>query len=218
MPLPTGYISNRSLNSRRGRKIDCSAIIHDSWVDPIASDDNGISVSHLGAGAAGTRDQTIGGALASGGVARMDYPRNVVITVTHSSSVVAMSGTIYGTDKFGNTMTEAWSVTATGTSKVFTGKKAFWTVTRISETVAADASANSIISGTGDVLGLSSPLSVASALKERVAGSVVTNGTFVAASTAASADPHGTYAPNTVPDGVNDYDVWFISDYPEQSR
>lgn len=218
MPLPSGYVSNRSVTARSGRKINCSAIVHDSWVDPATKDADGISVSHAGASAASTRYQTIGGALATGGVARLSPARNVVITVTHGSSVVAMSGTITGTDRYGKILTEAWSVTAGTTSKTFTGKKAFWTVTSITETVAADASTNTIVSGTGDVLGLSAPLSVASAIKELAAGSIVTNGTFVAASTAATDDPHGTYAPNSVPNGSNDYDVWYISDYPEQGR
>jgi len=218
MALPSTYRSNRVVLTRRSRRIDCSAIIHDSFVDAPAKVTNGISVSHAGAGAASTRNQTIGGSLATAGVAALRPARNVVITVTHGSSVVAMSGIITGTDKYGQVMTEAWSVTAGTTSKTFTGKKAFWTITAISETIAADASTNSIISGTGDVLGLSAPLSVASALKEVSGGSVVTNGTFVAASTASTADPHGTYAPNTVPDAAVDYDVWYISDLPENAR
>jgi hypothetical protein len=219
MPLPTSYISNRSITvGKRGRKLNPSAIIHDSFVDPAAAVTNGISASHAGAGAAGTTLQTIGGSLASGGVATLSPARNVVITVTHGSSVVAMSGTITGTDAYGNGMTEAWSVTAGGTTKTFTGKKAFKTVTSITEVVAADASTNTIISGSGTVLGLSAPLAVASAIKEVAAGSVVTNGTFVVASTAATDDPHGTYSPNTAPNGSNDYDVWYISDTPERGR
>jgi hypothetical protein len=151
-------------------------------------------------------------------VATFDYAKNVVIVVTHASSVVAMSGTIYGTDINGDDQTEAWSVSATGTSKTFTGKKAFKTVTRITETIAATAAANTIISGTGEVLGLSTLCSVASAVKEFVGGSVVTNGTIVAGSTVSTADPRGTYSPNTVTDGSTDYDVWFISDLPENDR
>jgi len=126
-----------------------------------------------------------------------------------------MSGTITGTDWFDKAQTESWSVTAGTTSKTFTGAKAFKTVTSITETVAADASANTIISGTGTKLGVSSPVSVASAVKEIVDGSVVTNGTIVAASTSASADPRGTYSPNTAPDGAHDYTIYYLSDSPE---
>lgn len=211
MPLSRDYLSNRAFRGTSGQRYVPSAILHQTWTDPALADGDGFSVSHTGAAAAGTREMTLGGALA--GV--NDYARNVVIVVTHASSVVAMSGTITGTDVYGNALTEAWSVTATGTSKTFTGKKAFKTVTSITETVAADASANSIIAGNGVVLGLNSKLALASALKEVAAGSVVTTGTLVAASTAATADPRGTYTPATAPDGSNDYTVWYISDDPE---
>lgn len=215
MPLPADYITNRGVVTRGGRRVSPSAIVHDSFVDPPILDADGISVAHLGSAVAGTTNQVIGGALASGGVARLVPSRNVVITVTHATAVVAMSGVITGLDRSGNVMTEAWSVTAGGTSKVFTGKKAFVAVTAITEVVAASAVGNTITSGTGVVLGLSSPVSVASAVKERVNGSVVTTGTLVAASLVATDDPMGTYAPATAPDGSNDYDVWYISDRPE---
>lgn len=181
------------------------------WTDPAAADTDGYSASHTGAAAASTRDMTLGGVLA--GIA--DYARNVVITVTHGSAVVAMSGTIYGTDINGNQISEAWSVTAGGTSKVFTGAKAFKTVTRITETVAADASTNTIIAGTGNVLGLDLPAAlggVGVALKEIAAGSLVATGTLVAASQSASADRNGTYLPATVPNASNDYSVYYLVD------
>lgn len=215
MPLAHDYINNRALVAPIGGRILPAAVIKETWTDPIAVDDNGISVSHAGAGAAGTTNQTIGGALASGGVATMDYARNVVITVTHGSAVVAMSGVITGTDRFGRTITEDWSVTAGGTSKVFTGKKGFKTVTGITEVVAADASANTIISGTGKVFGLLVPCSVASPVKEISGGSVVTNGVLVAASAVATDDTQGSYAPNTTPDGSVDYTIYYLSDTPE---
>lgn len=212
--LPANYITNRGVTPGSGRRILPSAIVSDVFTNPPAADGDGISASHLGAAAAGTRNQTIGGALATNGVAVLTPARNVVIVVTHSSSVVAMSGTIYG-KRFGREVTEAWSVTAGTASKTFTGKKAFDSVHRITETVAADASANTIISGTGVVFGVSAPISVASAVKEVVDGSVVTNGVLVAASTSAAADALGTYAPNTAPDGAHDYALWYISDRPE---
>lgn len=188
-----------------------SAIMKQTWTDPIVADADGFSVSHAGAGVAGTTSQTLGGALAGVNA----HPRNVVIVVTHGSSVVAMSGVITGTGIDGQPMTEAWSVTATGTTKTFTGKKAFKTVTSITEVIVADASANSIVSGSGVAMGFESPVAVASAVKEIAAGSVVTNGTLVAASSASTADPRGTYTPNTAADGANDYTVYYLSDSPE---
>lgn len=218
MPLPTDYISSRNVLGKTHRRIAVSAIVYKSFVDPAAAVTNGISASHVGASAAGTTNMTIGGSLATGGVANLGtYARNVVITVTHASAVVAMSGTITGYDENGNLITEAWSVTAGTTSKTFTGKKAFKAVTSITEVVAADASTNTIIAGTGNVLGLPANVSCTSAVKEVAAGSVVTTGTIVAASTAATDDSRGTYLPATVPNGTNDYEVWYLSNQPELS-
>lgn len=148
----------------------------------------------------------LGGVLA--GVA--DYARNVVITVTHASSVVAMSGTITGTDIFGNVITEDWSVTATGTSKVFTGNKAFKTVTSITETVAADASANTIIAGTGEKLGLERFAEAPVVVADLEDGAVPTPGVVVARSVAATADARGTYTPDSSPNAALDFDLWYI--------
>jgi hypothetical protein len=216
MPLATGYQSNRALRSRSGYRINPSAIVHDSFVNPAAAVTNGISVSHVGQVVVGTVNMTLGGSLTSGGVAKLDFARNVVITVTHGSAVIALSGVITGTDIAGDPLTEAWSVTAGTTSKTFTGLKAFKSVTSITEVNAADASGDTIIAGTGTKLGLSAQNSVISAVKEYADGAIVTTGTLVAGSTATTTtDPRGTYAPATAPDGVHDYDVWYISDNPE---
>lgn len=218
MPLPADYVTNRGLTIR-GIRRNFGAIYHQSWVNPAILDADGYKTSFAGPAAAGTVEYTptsgLNGALVSAGRAAPDVPRNVVITVTHGTAVVAESGVIEGLDLNGDFMSEAWSVTAGGTSKVFTGAKAFAAVTRITLTVAADASTNTNTIGTGTVLGLDVRLSVASAVKERVDGAIVTTGTFVAASTAAAADPRGTYSPATAPDGAHDYDVWVISDDPE---
>lgn len=214
MPLDRSYLSTRGFRGNSGNRYIPAALIKQTWTNPATADTDGFSESHAGAAAAGTTNMTLDGAL--DGV--NDFARNVVITVTHASSVVAMSGTITGTDEYGNALTEAWSVTATGTSKTFTGKKAFKTVTSITETIAADASANSIIAGQGTVLGLNTKCAVGSAVKEIANGSVVTTGTVVAADTASTADPRGTYSPSAAPDGSKDYTIWYISDEPENDR
>src|SRR5690606_268311 len=104
-------------------------------------------------------------------------------------------------------------------SKTYTGKKAFATVTSITETVAADASANTVIAGTGNVLGLKVPVSAPQLLGEAEDGAKPgTGGTLLAGSTASTADALGTYAPNTAPNGAHDYDVWYISDNPENTK
>lgn len=218
MPLASNYRNSRSVRTASGYRVNPSAVVHETFTNPAAAVTNGYSVSHAGAAAAGTTNQTLGGSLCSGGIGTADFARNVVITVTHATSVVAMSGTITGTDAYGNVITEAWSVTATGTTKTFTGKKAFKTVTQITETVAADASANSIVSGTGNVLGLIGPVSLPIIIAETMDGASTTAGTLVAASSAATDDAGGTYTPNTAPNGTHDYDIAYIADLPESGR
>lgn len=226
MPLPADYQGSSRVNARNNRVITGSLLVHDAWPAASAKDNkgpvqaavaNGYSVAHAGAAAAGTRNMVLGGSKTVNGVGQPNYGRNVVITVTHASAVVAMNGIISGTDIAGKPIQEAWAVTAGTTSKTFTGKVAFYTITSITETVAADASANSIVAGTGNVLGLAAKLSVPSLVKEVVDGAVVTTGTVVAASAAANNDPIGTYAPATAPDGVHTYEIYYISNDPWNS-
>ena len=124
-----------------------------------------------------------------------------------------MSGTVYGTDQYGSSISEAWSVTATGTAKTYETVKLFKTVTQVTETVAADASANTIKTGNGTTLALSAKCSCPSAVKELADAAIVTTGTL----TIASGQQNGTYKPATAPNGAHDYDVWYLSDFPEES-
>lgn len=205
---PAGFVTDASV------KVPCtlSLLVKQTFTNPSTIDTDGISASHTGAGSAGTTSMTIGGALASGGVATLTPARNVVITVTHASSVVAMSGTITGT-RLGRTITETWSVTATGTSKTYTGSKAFDTVTSITEVVAADASGNTIIAGDGKKLGLNFKCAITSPVKELEDGVAPTAGVLtLAVAGHAVSDPRGTYTPNSTLNGALDFDVWYISD------
>lgn len=217
MPLPASYIGQDKIKTKRGRTLLRAFILRQTWTDPRTIDTDGYSVSALGADAAGTTSATLGGANTTGGVGIADYARNVVITVTHATAVVAMSGVITGVDIFGKTITEAWSVTATGTSKTFTGAKAFKRITSVTRVVAADSSANSIVIGDGKVFGLEGRCAVASGVKEVADGSVVTTGAVVALSTASTADARGTYAPSATPDSAKDYTLYYLSDDPELS-
>lgn len=210
MPLPAGYVSTIAARNDARVLVNPCVIIREDFTTPAAAVSNGLSASHAGAGTSGTTSQTLGGSLCSGGIGTLDAARNVVIVVTHGSAVVAMGGVITGTDKYGKTITEAWSVSAGTTSKTFTGKKAFKTITSITETVAADASANTIISGSGSVLGLGFQNECISLVKEVAAGSVVTNGVVTAKSSVSTADARGTYVPNTIPDGATSYTVFYI--------
>lgn len=227
MPLAADYQGSFRVNARsNNRVIGGSMLVHEAWPAPGGNDTkgpvpaavaNGYSVAHVGAAVVGTRNMVLGGSKTVGGVGQPVYGRNVVITVTHASAVVAMSGIISGTDAAGKPIQEAWAVTAGTASKTFTGKKAFFTISSITETIAADASTNTIVAGTGVVLGLSARLSVPSLVKEVVDGAVVTNGVVVIGTTVATDDYLGTYTPNTAPDGVHLYAVYYISDDPWNS-
>lgn len=208
MPLDRRYIGTNHLRNELGVLVYPQHVLSQEWNAPAAKVTNGYALAQAGAAIAGTTNATLNGSLAG----TADVARNVVITVTHASAVVAMSGVITGTDITGGNQTEAWSVTAGGTTKTFTGKKAFKTVTSVSETIAADASGNTVVIGTGDVLGFSNQSAIASPLKELVDGAVVTNGVFLARSAVTGEDPRGSYAPNSIPNGVRVYRVYYLVD------
>jgi hypothetical protein len=134
----------------------------------------------------------IDGALASGGVATFDTPRNVVAAWTGTAVV-----TVTGTDQYGNTVVES---SASGTS--LAGKKAFKTVTSVS----FSADVTGVTVGTGDVFGLPVFLpSTGYVLAELEDGAAASAGTVVAgvttAATATTGDVRGTYDPNSAADG-----------------
>jgi len=191
-----------------------SFVFQQDFTNVVAVDPNGYVTSKTSAAlpdAAGTVTFTPDGAL-TGGVP--DLPRNVVITVTHASAVVAASGVITGTDEYGSPITEAWSVTAGTTSKVFTGAVAFAVVSSVTYVTGADATTNTFIMGTGKVLGLSLPADAPVIVAELSGGTAVTNGVLVAASTTSNEDTRGTYTPNGTPNGTLDFSIWYIGTSP----
>lgn len=197
-------------------------LAHLSLVDPPAAVTNGYLTTLAGPNAT-TVIATLNGSLVTAGEGRPIMPRNVVITVTHATAVVALSGTITGyADKNRKlNITEDWSVTAGTASKTFTGAKSFAVITSVTIIAATDASANSVIIGTGTVFGIvfdGTPLRVSwpKAVLEMMDAAIVTNGTVVAGSTSATADAYGTYSPSTVPNAAHDYDVLVVSDTPTQ--
>lgn len=224
MPLPAGYVTGAGI-SVKGIQRTLSRLYHQklSSPAPIAAATNNILTTKAGPNTTtvvySTTDSPLfDGTLFSGGRVVLDYARNIVITVTHATAVVALSGVITGKDIFGDVMTEAWSVTAGGTSKTFTGKKAFQSILSVSVVAAADASADSVVIGTGTVFGLDVTSQIGGAgasVKEIVDGSLVTTGTLVAKS--ATDDPRGTYSPATAPNGAHTYECIYITDDPEFS-
>lgn len=149
----------------------------------------------------------------------LDVPRNITVAVTHSSSVVAMTITVSGYDLYGEPMSEALSITAGTTSKTAAGKKAFKYVRSIALTAAADATANTLNLGYGDVLGLPYRLAAKS--------DFFTNGTFfnevleataptivvadATTATTTTGDVRGTIDLNSACDG-SAVSVWYKTD------
>lgn len=216
MPLPTGYNDINPVVNKYGRKLTLGNIVHQKWVDPAALDADGYLTTKAGPNTATATYKKDGGTLDGVLAGVPDVPRNVVIAVTHASAVVALSGTITGYDPNGKLMTEAWSVTAGGTSKTFTGKKAFSIVSQVTVTAAADASTDSVVIGTGKVLGLAVKASVVTMLCDIYDGAASgTASALVKGSDTATEDPRGTYTPfNTVTTG-HTYEVAYIADYAD---
>ena len=145
----------------------------------------------------------------------MDVPRNITALVTHSTSIVAMTVVITGTDVFGEAMTELMTVVATGTSTAYNGLKAFKTVTSIAITATGDAEANTLNMGFGDVLGIPYVLThesdvlgfYADTTEEKLA-SVFVAADATSPATNATGDVRGTVNPNTTLDGSVQYYLW----------
>lgn len=160
---------------------------------PATADADGVCASQAITALAGG---TINGALAAGGVATFDVPRNVVAAWTGTAVV-----TVTGTDVNGETVVES---SGSGTS--LAGKKAFKTITE----VATSADITSATVGTGDVFGLPCRLpDTGYIIKELQDGAAATAGTAVAGiaakSTATTGDVRGTYDPNAAADGAKGF-------------
>jgi hypothetical protein len=149
----------------------------------------------------------------------LDVPRNITATVTHSSSVVAMTITVTGYDYYGAPMSEALAIAATGTSQTAAGLKAFKYVYSVAFTVAADATTNTVNVGWGDVLGLPYVLPAKSDMLtngcyfnevlEGTAPAVIAGVTTTATTT--TGDVRGTIDLNSALDGST-VSVWYRTD------
>ena len=179
-------------------------------VVPIALVTNGICAQQTLAAAG---NATLNGSLASGGTVTLDVPRNVIIDAAGAATAVL---TIYGTDVYGISMSEA--ITLNGTTAV-SGKKAFKTITR----VAASAAATDFFVGTGDVFGLPIRANSRNYVQTAWGGAFVTTGTFVAAvttdpATTTTGDVRGTFAPADAADASKRLTLWvFVADDDTQT-
>lgn len=179
-------------------------------VVPVALVTNGICLQQTLAAAG---NATLNGSLASGGVATLDVPRNVIIDAAGAATAVL---TVTGTDVYGIPMSEA--ITLNGTTAV-AGKKAFKTITN----VAASAAATDFFVGTGDVFGLPIRANSRNYVLTAWNSAFVTTGTFVAAVTTSPAttttgDVRGTFAPADAADASKRLTLWvYVADDDTQT-
>ncbi len=140
----------------------------------------------------------------------LDVPRNVVLTATHASSLVAMTLLVQGMDEYQQLMSELLTVTATGTSKTVTGKKAFKYIYNYQFVSAGNATTNTAAVAWGNTMGLPYRVDAAERVVPLGAGNVDSTGTVVKAddtspATSTTGDVRGTYTPVTAPDGTRKY-------------
>lgn len=149
---------------------------------------------------AAAANAVINGSLATGGVAIMDVPRNIVAAWTGTAIV-----TVTGTDYYGLPQTQ---VSASGTT--LTGTKAFATVTSITSSAAITA----FTAGTGNVLGL--PCRVSSGcLGAPMFNDAADAGTFVVPdltmpATGTTGDVRGTYTPGGTLNGAKFLSIYLL--------
>ncbi len=142
-------------------------------------------------------------------------PRNITVTTTSNANVNAVSPTFTGRvrDRTGTliTQTDTFALTDDG-GATDAGTKAFSFLDEATMP-AHGGTGGAYTIGYGNIVGLTKKLrTIGSAhlvLQQQTNGSVVTNGTFVAAATRA---PNGTWSPNSAPNGTNDYTLVYVTD------
>ena len=136
----------------------------------------------------------------------LDVPRNIVCQTTHGSSIVAMTVAATGLDQYYEPMSETITIAATGTDETDAGTKAFKYLRSVAITAVADAEANTLNVGFGDVLGLPYRADFNDQVIVFENGDPLGSGTFAAAddtaATATTDDVRGTLDPNTALNGT----------------
>ncbi len=206
-----------SPDGRRGIKL--GNVFFHSFGAPIAIDDDSLVTGATGAAKApnaNTLTFTVATATSSSIIGTnstwvIATPRNLTLKVTHGSSIVAMTAVVTGTDLYGDVMSELFTITATGTSKTATGKKAFATVTSVAVTSASNAEANTWNIGHADTLGVPVRFATLEQVLVIMDGASVASTTVVADDTAATTstgDVRGTVLPGTATNGTRRFSVW----------
>ena len=179
------------------------------WTNPAATSTTALKAAT--ATVASTVQLTASDLLSGGKNALAAFPRNITFTTAGGTAADApATATITGTGPDDEAQTETVNLSQSAATVV--GAKAFKTIETI-DYPAADGIDATIAIGIGSVFALSKKpktyTGAVAVVKEYVNGSVVTNGTFVDPTTS---PPYGTYAPNSAPNGTNDYAVRYELD------
>lgn len=180
----------------------------DEWTDPLAAAAAGLKAAT--ATVASVVALTAADLLTAGKNELLARPRNVTFTTAGGTAADApANAVIVGTDINGDALTE--TVTLAQTATISEGVKAFRTITSITYP-AADGTNATVSIGFGNKFGLRRKAKTRAGAVNRgteiSAGTFVTNGTLVVAETS---PPHGTYTPNSAPDGSKDYALEYES-------
>lgn len=149
----------------------------------------------------------------------LDQPRNVTLNATHGASLIAMTLLVSGYDEYGVAISELFSITATGTTKTVTGKKAFKWILSYAFTSAGNATTNTANVAWGNVFGLRYRVTEANACIGMTNGVPDYTQVVVAADdtnppTSSTGDCRGTFTPSVATDGVKKYAQWVIPSDP----
>ena len=180
---------------------------HESWVAPAAKDTDtikGVSVSTaiLIAG-------TTGWQLSNGSLTDIIIPRNLTTQIAFengtATAAVTASLAIVGVGAKGQAVTETIAISTTST----TGNEAYSSITSITMTttglVSHTDNTEAVISiGIGDKLGLANNIGAVGDVYKIVEGDVL----LVPSSTYINAT-YDTYAPADIPDGTDNFEVWY---------
>lgn len=143
--------------------------------------------------------------------------RNLITAVTHATSVVAMTVLYEGFDVYREPCSELHTITATGTTKTVTGKKAMRWLKQVTITSAGNATTNTLIASSGTAIGLRAVARHANHVviakadgDDETDGAVIVPADLTDPATSATGDVRGTITFTTPPDGTKQFLVGIL--------
>lgn len=141
--------------------------------------------------------------------ARIEHPRNVVITITAGGGFLTGNAKVYGRGMNGRATSESFTLTGAGT---YTGNVPFLTIDRaVIYNVTGTLTTDDLIKiGNGAKIGLPMPdgAVLVDIVKERF------NGVDIAITAANVNRTYGTYTPASTLDGAKVLELWYTIDIP----